>query len=131
LVRAGSISEGRRLCAAGFDAAAALGDRFVVLEDQLSMAEILLAGGEAHSAEESARKALEDFERTGRKESAWRAWAIVALSRRRLADLASAKKAAQTASDRLMELRAQWGADAFDGYIQRPDLRTLRQGIKP
>ena len=131
LVRAGSISEGKRLCSAGSAAAAALDDRFVALEDQLAMAEILLAAGEAHAADETARNALEDFERTGRKESAWRAWAIVAQSRRRSGDLAGATQAAQAASDRLAELRTQWGPTAFDGYLHRADLAALLQATRP
>lgn len=131
LARSGAIAEGRRLCMAGAGAAAKLGDRFVALEDQLAMAEILLTNGEFRAAEESARNALAEFERTGRKESGWRALALVSQALRRAGNAAGAKEAGKKASDRLTELRAQWGAEVFDGYVQRADLRALRQGINP
>jgi tetratricopeptide (TPR) repeat protein len=114
LARAGSAREGKGLCV---DQSS---------DNRVAIAEILLRNSEAPAALEQIQPALDEFDRTGRIESSWRAWALAARSRRANHDTASARKASETASARLADLEKSWPAADLAAYLRRADIRSLR-----
>jgi hypothetical protein len=95
-------------------------------DNRVAIAEILLRNSEAPAALEQIQPALDEFDRTGRIESSWRAWALAARSRRANHDTASARKASETASARLADLEKSWPAADLAAYLRRADIRSLR-----
>jgi len=129
LARSGSASDGKRLCGEGLKFLVEVEGRTSMAEARLAMGEILLASGDARAALEQIREALKLVEAAGRRESAWRGWALAARAYRRSGDRVLADEACRRASSLLAELRTAWKAD-FDRYIQRPDLRNLQTEIE-
>ncbi|MBZ5624377.1 MAG: protein kinase [Acidobacteriia bacterium] len=129
MTRAGSARDAKGLCSDGLAAITALGDAPALSDGRLAMAEILLGLRELPAAQEQVRLALDDFEKAGRKESAWRASAIAASILRRSGDPIKAKDAEERAQARLAELRAGWGAQDFNRYLTRPDIRDCQRGL--
>ena len=114
LARAGSAREGKGICV---DQSS---------DNRVAIAEILLHSSEAPAALEQIQPALDEFDRTGRIESSWRAWALAARARRANDDTAGARKASETASARLADLEKSWPAADFAAYLRRADIRSLR-----
>jgi hypothetical protein len=128
--RAGSAHEGKRLCDDGISIASGLGDQVTLMDNRLALAEILVAGGQPKPAEEQARLALETLQPTGRKESVWRCWSILARAWRREGDPIHAGEAAASAAAALAELRSLWGAADFERYRQRRDIQEYIKDLK-
>jgi len=126
----GSAAEGKRLCSEGVTAAAALGDASSLADLQLAMAEVAIVHGETQEGLAWAQKALESFERSGRKECAWRAAVIAARGYRGVGDSARAREARTRASALSNEIRAIWGDPVFEPYRKRSDIASLQKELE-
>jgi len=124
-VRAGAFRSGREECAAAVELANATGDPRLLSDARLALAEALLAAGEPNEAASTARRAQETFAGLNQRESEWRAWVIIANASAELGD-GTAHECAVRAEAALSGLSQSWGADAYAGYLARPDILTFR-----
>jgi tetratricopeptide (TPR) repeat protein len=125
----GSILEGRKLCDEALAAAQKLKSRPLMTSAQLVLAEVMLLQKEAASALDNALAAQKVFAQSGQQDSEWRALLIAA----RASDLAGNKLAAQDYASRADQacgaLPQKWGADAYQGYLKRPDIQGYRKQL--
>jgi tetratricopeptide (TPR) repeat protein len=121
LVRSGRRREGFETCAR----AAKLADTQHNPEQQaaaaLAIAEAYLATGRRMDAAPVLRRLLPYLEKTGRRESAWRAFAMLAQAESGMAAAADA----QRARDTYHQLIAGWDNSDVQAYKLRPDIRKL------
>jgi hypothetical protein len=88
----------------------------------------MLEAGDFRGASASAAQARESFQRTGQRDSEWRACLVAALAAKRAGDETQARQSARRAFALLSELQQQWG-DAFDSYALRPDVESARRRL--
>ena len=75
---------------------------------------------------EDAAAAHEWYEREGITEADWRALAALARAQAGLKQLPKSRIAAAQASGLLTALGQKWDADAYRGYLARPDIQYNR-----
>jgi serine/threonine protein kinase/tetratricopeptide (TPR) repeat protein len=125
---AGATRAGRQLCEAAIDLATQIGDQQLISAALLAHAEVLLDGGNARGALQTALRAQASFAHFGQKESEWRAWLLAARASQRLSQQAVMREYASNASARLTSLEQEWGAEPYRGYLSRQDIqRSLKQ----
>ncbi|HEV2704890.1 MAG TPA: tetratricopeptide repeat protein, partial [Pyrinomonadaceae bacterium] len=129
LAYTGAVVEGVAECRESERVATALGYPWHIGLSRLALAEALYAAGDFHGAIDAARQAQEIFARYGHAESEWRAHALLARASRRTGDAASAREHVARAADVLTRLEALWGAQTWDTYTTRPDVRQLRKEV--
>jgi hypothetical protein len=95
----------------------------------LASAEADLAGGDAHKALNNALQAQARFAGAGQIESEWRAWLIASLASRRQGDNAVAQDQQSRAASLLSQLEQRWGAQSFNSYLARPDVRDSHKQL--
>ena len=96
---------------------------------QLALAEVLLLARDAEGALTAALDAQRLCARSGQQDSEWRAWLMAARASQIAGNRPLANQYA-TQSKLLCEgLREKWGADAYEGYLRRPDIRNYRSQI--
>jgi tetratricopeptide (TPR) repeat protein len=125
----GSKAEGKQLCEEALDMATRLGDPWLLSQAQVALAAAALEAGDAQGALTVVLRAQESFARTGQQDSEWRAWLIAARGSQRQGDVATAHEYATRAASILDNLRQRLGAEAYDTYLTRPDVRYLRQQL--
>ena len=128
--RNGSVSAGKRLCEECVNEFGAQSDRQALAEARLSLAEALLASGDAGAASAQIRQALDVIDTARHKEAGWRGYALLAQSLRRSGDPTHASEAAAAASSKLAELRGMWNSADFEAYSHRPDIQVLQKELK-
>ena len=124
----GSAAPGKKLCEEALAAAQALKSRPLITSTQLALAEAMVLNKEA-AALQTALEAQKMFAQSGQKDSEWRALLIAA----RASELAGNKSAASdyaTKADAACNALSQvWGAEAYQGYLRRPDIQTYRKQV--
>jgi serine/threonine protein kinase/Flp pilus assembly protein TadD len=125
---AGATRAGRQLCEAAINMATQTGDQQLISAALLAHAEVLLDGGDAREALQTALRAQASFEHFGQKESEWRAWLVAARASQRLSQQAVMREYASNANARLTSLEQEWGAEPYRGYLSRQDIQlSLKQ----
>jgi tetratricopeptide (TPR) repeat protein len=125
----GAAAAGKAACEEAVEMAKRGGDYALLSKALLSLAEVRLEGGDAASALAVALEAKDSFARAGQQESEWRAWLVVARAHRRQRNEGAAADDLAHASDVLSQLRQKWGADAFSGYLTRPDIQLAHKQL--
>ncbi|HYT49976.1 MAG TPA: hypothetical protein VEL78_06260, partial [Pyrinomonadaceae bacterium] len=101
----------------------------LITSAQMALAEGLLSERNAAAAQQNVLELEKIFGQSGQKDSEWRALLIAA----RASDLSGDKSAAQSYASRAdaacKELKQRWGADAYDGYLRRPDIQMYRKQL--
>jgi hypothetical protein len=95
----------------------------------LASAEALLESGQPQLASGTALQAQETFARLGQQESEWLAWLIAARASQRLGDEAMARERASNAAARFSSLEQKWGPEAYNGYIERRDIKYFQNAL--
>lgn len=126
---AGLSGRGRLLCEAAVDEAASLHNPRYTSEALLSLAEVLLVSGDAHQALEKANEAQASFARFGQPASEWQASIIAAQAAWREGDKQAAGQYAARALDLSPMLQQRWGAEAYNGFLTRPDVQRYRRQL--
>ncbi|HEX8852885.1 MAG TPA: hypothetical protein VF754_05325, partial [Pyrinomonadaceae bacterium] len=129
LALSGSAAEGVAECKESERLATSLGYPWYLALSQLALAEVFCEVGDFHGAIDAARHAQELFARYGHAESQWRAHAVLARASRRSGDASTAREQAARATDVLSKLEALWGAQTWNTYAARPDVRQLRKEV--
>ncbi|HEV2764762.1 MAG TPA: hypothetical protein VGV38_17410, partial [Pyrinomonadaceae bacterium] len=106
-----------------------LGEPALVSRATLALAKALLAAGDEARAAELALQSQARFAAAGQKESEWRAWLVAARSSRAAGDEARAREQSAHAESALSGLQQQWGAESFNSYLARPDVRLSRKHL--
>jgi tetratricopeptide (TPR) repeat protein/tRNA A-37 threonylcarbamoyl transferase component Bud32 len=125
----GSLPEGRKLCDEAFDAAQKLKSRQLTTSAQLALAEVMLLQKDSAAALDNALQTEKIFAQKGQQDSEWRALLIAA----RASDLAGNKPAAREYAARAEQtgnaLQQKWGAEAYQGYLKRPDIQMYQKQL--
>jgi tetratricopeptide (TPR) repeat protein len=124
-VRSGR-SEGRRLCETAVATAARTGDPELISAATLALSEAMLETGESSQALETALELKDKLVSLGKQSSEWRVWLIAADASKRLGNVAAAREYASRSAERLSSLKQGWTAEAYAGYLDRPDIQRFR-----
>ena len=89
----------------------------------LLVAEARIRYGDVSGALRAAISALEVFSKLRESELEWRAWLMAAVANEKLGNFEVARSQLQRSRSLLDELTGKWGADAFNAYIARPDVK--------
>jgi len=95
----------------------------------LALAEILLAGNDAKGALENSLAAKDIFVRFGQQDSEWRALLIAARASELAGDKSAALEYGKQGDSLCAGLEQKWGADAYAGYLRRPDIQSYRNQL--
>ena len=95
----------------------------------LALAEILLTGNDAKGALENSLAAKDIFVRFGQQDSEWRALLIAARASELAGDKSAALEYGKQADSLCAGLEQKWGAEAYAGYLRRPDIQNYRNQI--
>lgn len=124
--RSGQTKLGQTTCEEARDAAASLGDPLLLSRCQLALAEAYLAANDTQRAIASAKQSQGFFSTAGLAESEWRAWLIEGLASQKAGERDNARDYRTHAVDLLSSLQQKWGAEVYQSYISRPDIRKYR-----
>ncbi len=126
----GSIRAGLQHCQEAVTKAESIKDDRLLGEAKLTLAESKAIAGQWQESLTLANQAQELLSRFGRIESEWRAWLAVARSHQSLKQSAQARDAALKAEETINQLRERWGADAYNLYLTRKDIKPQHAQIK-
>ena len=96
---------------------------------QLALAEVLVLARNAEGALSAALDAQPLCARFGQQDSEWRALLMAARASQLAGDRSAAQKYASRAQTLCDGLREKWGADAYEGYLRRPDIQNYLSQI--
>ncbi len=95
----------------------------------LALAEILLLGNDSSRALATAREADEMFAHAGQQDSEWRALLMAARASQLAGNRSAARDYASRADGLCAGLQQKWGAEAYAGYLRRPDIENYRRQL--
>jgi serine/threonine protein kinase/tetratricopeptide (TPR) repeat protein len=127
LTMSGSEHAGMKLCEEAVALAEGMGDPHYIAGALLSLSEASFLNGKTGDALASALRAQGVSAKLGMQESEWRACVLAAQASRQLGGGAGGY--ATRASILLSELEQRWGAEAFNGYLSRPDIQRYRRSL--
>ena len=125
----GMLRAGIAQCQQAFDTATRAGNPRLIASAQLAVGEALLASGDVANALAMALPAQQTFARLGSRHSEWRAWLIAARASRRQSDMTKVDEYATHAAGLLTALERTLGADEYNSYLSRPDVRRDRKEL--
>ena len=126
----GSARAGLEHCREAVTKAEAIKDERLLAEARLALAQSKAINGDWQGALTLASQAQESFGRLSRLESAWRAWLVIARSSGSLKQTAQARDAALKASETMDRLQQRWGAESYNRYLTRPDIKSQQAQLR-
>ena len=69
------------------------------------------------------------FAQAGQADSEWQAWAVAAQANQALGNKPAAEMCASRVDNLLGSLQKNWGQEAYDNYLRRPDVHNLRKHL--
>jgi serine/threonine protein kinase/Tfp pilus assembly protein PilF len=124
----GATREGKKTCEEAVEMATREDNPRLLSQATLSLAEATLASGDAQAALAIALRAQELLARAGQQESEWRAWLVAARAGYNI-DSTAARQYLDSADNLMTVLQQKWGAEAFNGYLTRPDIQLYRKQL--
>jgi tetratricopeptide (TPR) repeat protein len=125
-VLSGAKPEGARLCEEAVKLAETFGEPGLLSRTKLTFAQAALESGDGAKALEVASHLVDEFIRRGQHESAWQSLSIMARAAGQTGKRDEAAHHIARAEAELSKLRQQWGDEAFNDYLGRPDVRHFR-----
>ncbi|MFY9608887.1 MAG: tetratricopeptide repeat protein [Blastocatellia bacterium] len=125
----GAPQPARRLCEEAVATAKELNTPRLISSSLLALAEVLLLGNDAPRALATALQAQAMFAQSGQQDSEWRAWLIAARASQLEGNKSTTQEYASRADSQCAGLQQKWGAEAYDGYLRRPDIQAYRKQI--
>jgi len=122
----GQVAVGKRHCEEAVNLARTQRNPADLSQALLALAEAALIAGDTHSALSNAAEAQTRFAAANQHESEWRAWLIQAVVTEKAGDRARAQQLKQQASEILRRLEQNWGSETYKKYLDRPDIKRLR-----
>ena len=126
-IYSGKWELGAKKCQEALSTARQLRDLQLLRSARLSWAEALIEHHEFQSSLAIYREGEEGFEKL--PDSGWRARVVAARASRALGRTDDARKLAIQAETELESLSKEWGADFFEHYTSRPDIRNFRRHL--
>jgi serine/threonine protein kinase/Tfp pilus assembly protein PilF len=96
---------------------------------QLALAEVLVLARDPAGALTAALDAQSLCAPAGQQDSEWRALLMAARASQLAGDRSAAQGYASRARTLCDGLREKWGADAYEGYLRRPDIQSYRRQL--
>jgi len=96
----------------------------------LALAESNLLAGDVPAALTIATEAQQRFANAGQYESEWRVLVIEARACERNGDKTRAQQLAQQSSNVFQRLEQGWGAESYDSYLTRSDMKEFQRDLK-
>jgi tetratricopeptide (TPR) repeat protein/tRNA A-37 threonylcarbamoyl transferase component Bud32 len=124
----GAASEAKLTSEKAVELATNENDGRLLARSTLALAEVMLERGDGQRSLTAALKALETFAQSGLSESVWRAWLVAGRAARRLNDPRTQEYFSQ-ADRALAALQQKWEAEAFNSYLNRPDIQLYRKQL--
>lgn len=128
-VRSGAESAGLQSSRQAVEWAKQVNDEHLVSRTILGYAEALLESGNARAALSAALEAQQRFSRVAQRESEWQAWLTAGQASQRLGNNGGARDQFGQSSQALAALEQKWGREAFNGYVNRPDVKAWRKQL--
>jgi serine/threonine protein kinase/tetratricopeptide (TPR) repeat protein len=125
----GAKREGRQMCEEAVKEATHTAYQPILSGALLALAEAMLEGDDAQGALTNALEAQARFRSAGQQESEWRALLVAARASLSTGDAMQARDYATRAEGVLSNLQQQWGTEAYNGYITRPDIEYYRKQL--
>jgi hypothetical protein len=123
----GAKRESLRTSDEAVELAKQVNDQYLLSKTLITSAAASLESDDPEKTRTMAREVQQRFARDNQQESEWRAWLLLARANVRLNDLPAAREQVDHVNSLLTSLRQKWGAEAFNGYLQRPDIQQLRK----
>lgn len=124
-VQAGNAILGKKLC----HKATVLANRgHEAIDTRLMFAQALVESGDAGGLA-AAIQAQENFARMRRAESEWRASLLAARANDQLGNTEATRAQLSRARTSLASIQREWGAEAFNSYAKRPDIKRLLEQV--
>jgi serine/threonine protein kinase/tetratricopeptide (TPR) repeat protein len=117
---------GRLKCEQAVQSARELGDPILLCEAQLALAQAQLEAGDAAAGLKTSIESQELSARIGTPEIELMALLTAARNSRSLHDYAKAQDYATRADKLLTSFQQLWGADNYNSYLNRPDIKVSR-----
>jgi serine/threonine protein kinase/Flp pilus assembly protein TadD len=128
-VLAGAKPEGKQLCDEALEAAALANNPRLLSGAQLALAQALVETNDAPRALEISLQAHASFSNAGQQDSEWRALLVAAGASRAAGDGRKAREYGERAASVLLAVQQQWGQEAYEKYLRRPDVQYLRKQL--
>jgi serine/threonine protein kinase/Tfp pilus assembly protein PilF len=125
----GQAGDGQAACEEASTSAASLGDPLLLARTRLALAEAALAAGDTQRALESAKQSQAFFTGVGLVESEWRATLFAGLASQKAGDQQNAQLYLSRAGELLSGLQQKWGAEVYNSYLERPDIKLYRSQL--
>jgi tetratricopeptide (TPR) repeat protein len=125
----GAKRQGQRTCQEAVDMARHANFQPLLPGALLALAEALLESGDVQGSLTNALEAQSLLERAGQQESEWRACLIAGLATLRTGDALKAREYATRVESLLSDLQRRWGAQDYNDYLTRPDIRNYRKSL--
>jgi tetratricopeptide (TPR) repeat protein len=129
LANSGMTQQGRRLCEEAVALAREVNIPLLLSSALLSLSEVSLIGNDGQGALATALQAQAMFAQSGQQDSEWRALLVAARASHLAGNESAARDYATRADGLCTGLQQKWGAEAYDGYLRRPDIQTYRKQI--
>ncbi len=128
-VYAGAPALGVRTCQEALTEATRLGYPALIARATLALAATQLDNGEPAAALTNALRAEDTFVRAGSLASDWQAWLVAARAAARTGQGEQARGYAANARAALATLQQNWGTEAYNGYLMRPDVQFAQKQL--
>jgi tetratricopeptide (TPR) repeat protein len=125
----GATQAGRKLCEDAVALAKEGNSPRLLSGALLALAEVLLKANDSAGSLASALQVQPMFAQSGQHESEWRAWLIAARASQIANNTSAMREHVNRADSLCAGLQQKWGADAYNSYLQRPDIQVYRQDI--
>lgn len=122
----GAPQAGRRLCDEAVANAKEGKTPRLISNALLALAEVMLREKDTQAALATALEAQAMFAKSEQQDSEWRAWLIAARANELAGNQSATQDYAARAEKLCAGLRERWGAEAYDGYLRRPDIADYR-----
>ena len=125
----GAPEPARRQCEEAVVAAKELNNPRLVSSSLLALAEVQLLANDGPRALATALQAQAMCAQAGQQDSEWRAWLIAARASELEGNKSNTQEYASRADSQCAGLQQKWGAEAYDGYLHRPDIQAYRKQV--
>ena len=122
----GQARLGQETCKEGLAIATHLNNQRLISASMLSLAQAMFESGDSKGALDTASQAQESCARSGQQDSEWRAFLIASQASQRLGAKDKAGIYAHQSDKIFLDLKSNWQAEDFNGYLARPDVQFLR-----
>lgn len=125
----GSAASAARLCEEAVAIAKDVKSPRLLSSALLAQAQVLLLRRDAKGALEKATESQQMFAQAGQADSEWQAWAVATQANQALGNKPAAQMCASRVDNLLGSLQKNWGQEAYDNYLRRPDVHNLRNHL--